>query len=170
MVLNLKAEETQQSATTKNVLHVHFARHDTGPRECTYAIQVITVHHDVKCGLLGGKQLEAIAALRRTVEDLEVDCIEDVYKILAGSKVEGELVAEQTKKRKYESEALWDEGRALLAMEEDATQLVTDEQKFFEQPNYRPSSPAYSATDPDLKSRRKNTRSMPPERAQPPAF
>ena len=138
---------------------------------CTYAIQVITVHHDVKCGLLGGNQLEAIAALRRIVEDLEVDCIEDVYKILNESKVEGELVSGQIKKRKYESEAaLWDEGRALLATDEDATQLVTDEQKFFEQPNYRPSSPAYSPTDPDYKSRLKNTRSMPPERAQPPAF
>lgn len=117
---------------------------------CTYAIQVITVHHDVKCGLLGGNQLEAIAALRRIVEDLEVDCIEDVYKILNESKVEGELVAEPTRKRKYESEAaLWDEGRALLTTEGDAKQLVTDEQKIFEQPNYRPSSPAYSPTDPE---------------------
>lgn len=88
--------------------------------KCTYAIQVIAVHYDVKRGLLGGNQLEAIAALRRIVEDLEVVCIEDVYKILTESKVRGELVAEQTKKRKYESEAdLRAEGRALLTTVED---------------------------------------------------
>ena len=47
--------------------------------KCTYAIQVIAAHYDVKCGLLGGDQLEAIAALRRIVEDLEVVCIEGDY-------------------------------------------------------------------------------------------
>jgi len=120
--------------------------------KCTYAIQVIVVHYDVRCGLLGGDQLEAIAALRRIVEDLEVVCIEDVYKILTESKVQGELVAEQNKKRKYESDAeLRAEGRALLTTIEDEDELATNEHKFFEQEQqsqFEPSSPAFSPSEP----------------------
>ena len=62
------------------------------------------------------------------------------------------VVAESTK-RKYESAAeLWAEGRALLAADEDEDELASDEQKSFEQEQqykyYRPSSPAYSPTEP----------------------
>lgn len=118
--------------------------------ECTYAIQVIAVHLDVKSGLLGGNQLEAIAALRRILEGLNVDCIEDVYKVLAESKVQEKLVDEQPmkKKQKYETkEELWAEGQALLCEHE----LVTDEQKSLEQEQqevlFAPTSPLYSPTE-----------------------
>lgn len=152
--------------------------------DCMPAIQKLVSDPDVKSGLHGKGELEAIEAARRIVEECDVGC-DDVYKILDNSNVKVELAAEK-KKRKFESEGdLWAEGRALLATEfkhlprRGATQpkrlirkgivknfvgrklppfgkkrapddldddeLVMDEQEHFE---FRPSSPAYSPTEP----------------------
>lgn len=163
--------------------------------DCMPAIQKLVSDPDVKSGLHGKGELEAIGAARRIVEECDVGC-DDVYNILDNSNVKGELAAEKNK-RKFESEGdLWAEGRALLAAEfkhlprRGATQkqkqrkvmikyakklacapddlddeLVMDEQEPFEQHEFRPSSPAYSPTEPHYQITR-----MPPERAPPPAF
>lgn len=126
--------------------------------DCMPAIQKLVSDPDVKSGLHGKGELEAIDAARRIVEECDVGC-DDVYNILDNSKVKGELAAEK-KKRKYESEAeLWAEGRALLTSEEDAAQqfkypwtiprrAATQKQRRAARDAYRPSSPAYSPTEP----------------------
>lgn len=126
--------------------------------DCMHAIQKLVSDPDVKSGLHGKREFEAIEAARRIVEECDVGC-DDVYNILDNSNVKGDLGAEKNK-RKFESAAeLWAEGRALLTAEEDAAQqfkypwtiprrAATLKQRRAARDAYRPSSPAYSPTEP----------------------
>lgn len=82
-------------------------------KKCTYAIQVLSVHVDVRSGVVGEDVPEAIEAFRRIVTNLKVCCLDEVLDVMSDCSA-----PHDAKKRKFESkEALHEEGQALLCTE-----------------------------------------------------
>lgn len=98
--------------------------------KCTYAIKVLSLHVDVRRGVVGEDVPEAVEAFRRIVTNLDVCCLDEVLDVMSNC-----AAPHDAKKRKFEStEALRAEGQALLCTETAAPVADKIPAGFFNQP------------------------------------